>query len=266
MFWGPSSSLSRLLDFYQYKRVSKEFTDASSLGALVSLIGLVLMVFLFSSETISFLAVRPTESVSLAPVHSAGELLPVRFNITFPRLSCNLLSLSLYDALGTSILNASSSQVHFYKWGGGGAKDLVHAGLGSQGYALEEITGAQAGDENALPAPEGKGAKEINMQNFESFVKEHKISLITFGAPWWCVIYSCLYVIHFTSNRSMELIFFPLSLVAHKKPCHPTLPRCPPPPPKNPPPPPPSPPPPPLGLARRPPPPLPPLLPQWPSI
>lgn len=187
MYSGPSS-FSRLLDFYSYKRVSKEFTDASSLGALISLGGLALMAFLFTSETISFLAVRPSETVALAPTHSAGELLPVRFNITFPKISCSLLSLSIYDALGTSIVNASSSQVHFYKWGsGGGANALVHSGLGSEGYALEEVHGAAAGsgDENALPAPEGSGATEINGGNFESFVKERKLAIITYGAPWW---------------------------------------------------------------------------------
>ena len=192
---GPSS-LSRLFDFFQYKRLEKEFVQPTSLGAAVSLLGFLGFLYLGLSETVSWLAVRPSEVVSLAEPHAPGALLPLRFNITFPRIPCALLSLATYDALGTSVINVSSgSQVHFYKWGASGQGALTRSGMGVgefSGRALEEATagegaGAGAAAAAALAAPEGSGATALTAANFEAFVKERKLAFVTFGAPWWCV-------------------------------------------------------------------------------
>jgi hypothetical protein len=192
MHASVSSSFSRLFDFYQYKRVHRDFTDPTTLGALVSFLGVSLFLYLGLSETVSWLAVRPSESVSLAEPHPSGQLLPLRFNITFPRVPCSLLSLTTYDALGTSVINVSStSQVHFYKWSSSGQGALARSSKGSvefSGRALEEASADEAASAAlALEQPqgEGKGATPLTGANFEAFVKEKKLAFVTFGAPWW---------------------------------------------------------------------------------
>ena len=179
--------MARLFDFYQYKRVAKEFTDPTTLGAILSFCGVCLFVYLGLSETVSFLTVRATETITLAEPHTRGALLPMRFNITFPRVPCALLSIATFDALGSNVINvSSSSQVHFYKWSASGDLSLARSGMGEDefnGRALEEETVAAP---LGLLLPEGgSGATPLTTATFEAFVKERKLAFVTFGAPWW---------------------------------------------------------------------------------
>ena len=54
-------AFSRSFDLFRHKRVSREFTEPSTLGALVSLLGVIVLVLCGALETISFFAVKPTE-------------------------------------------------------------------------------------------------------------------------------------------------------------------------------------------------------------
>ena len=74
---GRQSSFARNNDFFFYKRFRDvaEFTDASSLGAFLSLCGGATMAILFVLELVAFLTVSARQELVLAP-HSAD---PVRY-------------------------------------------------------------------------------------------------------------------------------------------------------------------------------------------
>lgn len=82
---GRQSSFARNNDFFFYKRFRDvaEFTDASSLGAFLSLCGGATMAILFVLELVAFLTVSARQELVLAP-HSSD---PVRYGT--PRRSAH---------------------------------------------------------------------------------------------------------------------------------------------------------------------------------
>lgn len=73
---APKASFARNNDFFVYKRIRDvaEFTEASSLGAVLTLCGGAIMFLLFILELVAYLTVTARQELVLAP-HSAE---PVR--------------------------------------------------------------------------------------------------------------------------------------------------------------------------------------------
>jgi hypothetical protein len=108
-----SSSFARANDFFFYKRLKDvaEFTEATSLGASLTLCGVVTIALLFLMELVAFLTVSARQELILAP-HSSDPI-TVTFNVTFPNLRCDLLTVNARDTIGNNHLNISAN-VHKY--------------------------------------------------------------------------------------------------------------------------------------------------------
>ena len=155
---------------------AQEFTDASKLGAWLSLCGGLLMAVLFVLELVAFLAVTSRSDVIMAP--ASDESVRVTFNITFPRLPCNLLELEIADMLGTHQMNLTHN-VSKYKvdTATGRALMLVQDGRGAN-------AAVQYGDAEGDFEVVTTGVVVLDVATFPEFVKTYDAALVAYGAPW----------------------------------------------------------------------------------
>jgi len=87
----------RRLDIY--RKVPKDLTQPTYIGAIVSVCSVLFIIFLMMSELASFIQ---TELVSELFVDSpdGAERIPVRLNITLPKMSCDYVGLDIQDEMG----------------------------------------------------------------------------------------------------------------------------------------------------------------------
>lgn len=167
-----------------YRKLPQELTDGTSLGGMVSLLGIFVSMTLVYSITCTYL----TTSLKTALVLDlqTEEFVDLAFNITLERLPCRFSSIDLFDETGTKRLNItqdltkiriSSSDGHWLSaaeeevWtdepdpGGGEAPDF------------EYFSG-----EDPKPWPPMKALNE--KAKFEAFVNGRDLVMVAFGAPW----------------------------------------------------------------------------------
>lgn len=173
-------------DFAAHRRlrpdVKEDFIHPSALGACVSLVGVLIAVIFVFCELVSFLSVRPSLGVALAPASQASKV-SIVFNVTVEKVSCELLHLSLSDALGAaSVATSSSSSVHFYAVSSGRVARRVKE---TDGALLPRDDGApppaDASDGRALALDVPPA---LTVDSYEAFVKSTRLALVSFGAPW----------------------------------------------------------------------------------
>ncbi|KAH7433939.1 hypothetical protein KP509_07G093800 [Ceratopteris richardii] len=87
-----------LKNFDAFPHAEDHLTQKTSSGAIVSLVGLLIMLTLFVHELQFYLTtVRIHE---MAVDHTQGETLPIHINMTFPGLPCQILSVDAMDVSG----------------------------------------------------------------------------------------------------------------------------------------------------------------------
>jgi len=168
-------------------KYKEDLTVPSALGACLSLGGILCVVLLVLAETVSYLAVRPRVDVALAP--RGGGALPIRFNVTFGAVACELLSLRAADALGEARPITAASEVHFYATNAAGAaarrvRDTAGARIAA--LAAEDAAAAAAAAAGAPDAGAGAGAgpTALDADAFEPWVRATTLAVVSFGAPW----------------------------------------------------------------------------------
>eukprot|EP00252_Welwitschia_mirabilis_P025675 TRINITY_DN8135_c0_g1_i2.p1 TRINITY_DN8135_c0_g1~~TRINITY_DN8135_c0_g1_i2.p1 ORF type:complete len:350 (+),score=71.52 TRINITY_DN8135_c0_g1_i2:253-1302(+) len=87
-----------LKNFDAFPRAEEHLTQKTSTGALVSVIGLLIMVTLFVHELQYYLAVNTIHEMSVDV--KRGENLPIHINMTFPSIPCEILSVDAIDMSG----------------------------------------------------------------------------------------------------------------------------------------------------------------------
>lgn len=87
-----------LKNFDAFPHAEDHLTLKTPSGALVSLVGLVIMGTLFIHELMFYLTTVTTHQMAVD--HTQGETLPIHINITFPALPCQILSVDAIDVSG----------------------------------------------------------------------------------------------------------------------------------------------------------------------
>ena len=82
-----------------YRKVPKDLTQPTFTGACVSICSIVFIIFLMTSELASFMQ-TDTVSEIFVDLPSDDMKIPVRLNVTFPRLNCDFLGLDIQDDKG----------------------------------------------------------------------------------------------------------------------------------------------------------------------
>jgi hypothetical protein len=85
--------------FDVYRKIPKDFTQPTLAGAIISIISGLMILFLVFSELTAFLTVE-TVSELYVDNPTAEEDVPVRLNITIPRLKCDFIGLDIQDDMG----------------------------------------------------------------------------------------------------------------------------------------------------------------------
>eukprot|EP00750_Incisomonas_marina_P028006 INCI6328.1.p1 GENE.INCI6328.1~~INCI6328.1.p1 ORF type:complete len:512 (-),score=47.67 INCI6328.1:198-1733(-) len=177
-----------------FRRVNPEFTDASCVGACLSVFAVVIMTVLFMSELSFWLTVDQVSSVQLDT--SGVDTFRLNLNITFPALPCQFVSLDVSDVLGSNRLNLTHN-VH--KW----RVQTDPADLGSFSRAADplprdtearrqqlatQLTLRSEDDfADALDPQPGTGAlvHRITLaSDIDALTRDHPIVFVSFVAPW----------------------------------------------------------------------------------
>jgi len=173
---GAASSV----DFY--RRVPRDLTEATSLGAFMSLCAMLLMAILFSAETFAF--ARSKISTEIALDDNSDPQIQLNFNVTLFALQCDYVSVDVWDVLGTNKQNVTKN---IEKWQvdefgnrrsfSGRNRETRELQYETHVETLEEL------HENGIHVTQ-IGSKE----HFDEFMNEHEMAFVNFYAPWcmWC--------------------------------------------------------------------------------
>jgi len=115
---------ARLKSFDVYRKVPKDYTQASIPGGVVSVICFIIVVVLFLSEFQDFLRVK-TKSEMFVDVPHSSDALRININITLPELSCEILSLDAQDAMGKHVVDVTANVKKTRSGGGCNVKGFV---------------------------------------------------------------------------------------------------------------------------------------------
>jgi hypothetical protein len=93
-----SRLLSRLRDFDAYPKTMQDYQVRTLAGAVVSITGIIVMIFLFFGELSLYLNVQTDHQLSVDTTR--GEKLQINFNVSFHRMPCSIISLDTMDISG----------------------------------------------------------------------------------------------------------------------------------------------------------------------
>eukprot|EP00518_Triparma_eleuthera_P001897 CAMPEP_0182454244 /NCGR_PEP_ID=MMETSP1319-20130603/968_1 /TAXON_ID=172717 /ORGANISM="Bolidomonas pacifica, Strain RCC208" /LENGTH=274 /DNA_ID=CAMNT_0024652245 /DNA_START=9 /DNA_END=830 /DNA_ORIENTATION=+ len=174
----PNSGLAGL-DFF--RRIPTDLTEATSLGAIMSILCLVTMFLLFTSELLAFMTTDVTTTVAM-DTH-LDKTLRINFNVTFHALHCDYLSVSVWDALGTNKQNITKN---VEKWQlDSEGKKRIFSGRNKEQREVKHDTHDKSFQEMH---ENGVQAVDVQESTFDSFLHEKENAFVDFYAPWciWC--------------------------------------------------------------------------------
>lgn len=178
---GRSRNALSSVDFY--RRVPRDLTEATTLGAAMSLCAMGIMGVLFLSETAAF--ARTSISTSITLDENTQPQLRLNFNITMLDLNCDYVSVDVWDALGTNRQNVTKS---VEKWQlsedgetrlfSGRNREMREVRHDEHEMTLEEMYAAEA----------GAHVVELTEGNWDEFIKANPMAFVDMFAPWcvWC--------------------------------------------------------------------------------
>jgi len=167
------------VDFY--RRIPKDLTESTSLGAMMSMVALTIMVVLFVSETYAFMTTRLVTTVVLDP--DTSERLRLNFNVTFHDLHCDYASVDVLDSLGTNRQNITKN---VEKW------QLDSTGFrrvfSGRNREVKEVVHQEHDETLEEMHEDGVHAVPLTQESIGKFIKDHDMAFINFFAPWciWC--------------------------------------------------------------------------------
>mmetsp|Transcript_39188 Transcript_39188/g.85976 ORF Transcript_39188/g.85976 Transcript_39188/m.85976 type:complete len:471 (-) Transcript_39188:1551-2963(-) len=160
-----------------YKHVPKDLTEATMLGAFMSILCITTVVVLFFSETYAFL--RTSVSTSLNVDETPDKQIRLNFNVSMHALRCSFASVDVWDSLGTNKQNVTAN---VDKWG----TDRVGRRVAFAGRAgrEREIVHEEHDETIEELIADGAYAKPLTEESFESFLSAGERQMIDFMAPW----------------------------------------------------------------------------------
>eukprot|EP00586_Coscinodiscus_wailesii_P004280 CAMPEP_0172478874 /NCGR_PEP_ID=MMETSP1066-20121228/3110_1 /TAXON_ID=671091 /ORGANISM="Coscinodiscus wailesii, Strain CCMP2513" /LENGTH=475 /DNA_ID=CAMNT_0013238801 /DNA_START=56 /DNA_END=1483 /DNA_ORIENTATION=- len=176
---GGGRTVVPSIDFY--RRVPKDLTESTFLGAVMSILCVFIMTVLFISETWAF--ARSTIASTVAIDESIQPQIRLNFNITFMDLHCDYVSVDVLDSLGTNRQNVTKNvekwqlddegRRRIYSGRNREQRELVHE---EHDETLEELH------------EDGVHVTSLTQKEFTPFVKKHELTFVNYFAPWciWC--------------------------------------------------------------------------------
>mmetsp|Transcript_23615 Transcript_23615/g.93623 ORF Transcript_23615/g.93623 Transcript_23615/m.93623 type:complete len:469 (+) Transcript_23615:355-1761(+) len=169
----------KMVDFF--RKIPADLTEATVVGATLSVAAGVFMAILFFVELWAFLSTTIETGVMLDT--NAETLLRINFNITMMELQCDFATVDVVDVLGTNSMNVTKN---VEKW----QLDETGKRMIFQGRNREQRDIAH--DEHHPDLEElhknGVHAVSIAEQGFDAYLAENPYVFVNFFAPWciWC--------------------------------------------------------------------------------
>eukprot|EP00537_Pseudo-nitzschia_pungens_P002672 CAMPEP_0172359856 /NCGR_PEP_ID=MMETSP1060-20121228/3977_1 /TAXON_ID=37318 /ORGANISM="Pseudo-nitzschia pungens, Strain cf. cingulata" /LENGTH=482 /DNA_ID=CAMNT_0013081657 /DNA_START=661 /DNA_END=2109 /DNA_ORIENTATION=- len=179
---GGSRSRNAFSSVDFYRRVPKDLTEATSLGAAMSIIALGIMGILFFSETAAFARTKIVTSITLD--ENTQPRLRLNFNITMLDVHCDYVTVDVWDALGTNRQNVTKN-VEKWQLSEDGSTRLF-SGRNREQRELRHEEHDQTLEE--MHEEDGVHAMELNNDNFKKWMEENEMAFVDMYAPWcvWC--------------------------------------------------------------------------------
>lgn len=155
--------------------------QATSLGAIMSIVCLSTMAILFFSETYAFLTTNVVTSISLDD--NPESQIRLNFNVTMLDLHCDYASVDVLDALGTNRQNITK---HVEKWqlDSEGTRRI----FSGRNREMREVLHEEHDETLEQMHADGHHAVPLTAETFDKFLEISKTAFINFYAPWcvWC--------------------------------------------------------------------------------
>lgn len=168
------------VDFY--RRVPKDLTEATTLGAFMSLCAMLVMALLFSAETFAF--ARTNISTEIALDDNTAPQIQLNFNITLFALQCDYVSVDVWDVLGTNRQNVTKN---IEKWQVD--KDGKRKTFSGRNRETREVKHQEHRETLEDLHENGVHVTPLNSkEEFFDWLDEHEMAFVNFFAPWcmWC--------------------------------------------------------------------------------
>jgi len=169
----------KMVDFF--RKIPADLTEATMVGATLSITAGVFMAILFLVELWAFLSTTIETGVMLDT--NAETLLRINFNITMLDLQCDYAAVDVVDVLGTNSMNVTKN---VEKWQlDETGKRMIFQGRNREQKAIQhdahhpEIQELHKNGVHAVPLDEA---------NFDMYLSENPYVFVNFFAPWciWC--------------------------------------------------------------------------------
>jgi len=177
---GRGRNAMSSVDFY--RRVPKDLTEATTLGAAMSMAALGIMAILFFSETAAFARTKIVTSITLD--ENTQPQLRLNFNITMADVHCDYVSVDVWDALGTNRQNVTKN-VEKWQLSEDGTTRLF-SGRNREQRAVRDEEHDRTLEE--MHEEDGVHAFDLKKDNFKGWIEENPMAFIDMFAPWcvWC--------------------------------------------------------------------------------
>lgn len=165
-----------------YRRVPKDLTEATTLGAFMSVCALVMMAVLFTAESLAFFSSGIVTEIGLD--ENMDRKLELHFNITLLDLECDLVSVDVWDMLGTNLQNVTKN-VEKWQTDSFGNRKL----FSGKNRKIRELAHDDHGDLTLEDLhQDGVHALPLEKHNFDEYLKQNEVVFVDFYAPWciWC--------------------------------------------------------------------------------
>lgn len=177
---GRRRSAISSVDFY--RRVPKDLTEATTLGAFMSMCAMGVMALLFSAETLAFARSRIVTEIALDD--NTAPQIQLNFNVTLYDLHCDYASVDVWDVLGTNKQNVTKNIEKWQVDSEGRRKTFSGRNRETRLLKHEE-------HEETLEELHEDGIHAVALgsaEMFQEFIEEHEMAFINFFAPWcvWC--------------------------------------------------------------------------------
>jgi hypothetical protein len=160
-----SHDLSSPLIYMRAAQVPHELTEGSSLGGLVSLLGMLVSAVLVYVHVCRFLTPHLRTEVQL---ERAQDTLILHVELTMERLPCRFSSIDLFDVTGTKLLNLSE---------GSGASITKQRVSSADGHPLADRENETWHDEEEVP-------ERPPPTTLDEAVHSKELVFVLYGVPW----------------------------------------------------------------------------------
>lgn len=178
------------LDFY--RTLQTDIREKTNAGGAISLVAAGLMAVLFLAETSSYIQGTAVNSITIDDhdnlSHTAGAFW-VNFDITFPSLTCDHISVDVEDRMGSRIFDIQKNveKIPLDKEGAESAivSDNHHFAAKSDHVSMQEL---QEVIENEDIFTASNETVKLDIENFQAWVESHEWALVAFRVDWcpWC--------------------------------------------------------------------------------